>query len=438
MIKFDNVSKKFNLHKEHQARSFHEVVTGLFRRRSHPHDEYAWILRDVSFTIEPGETVGIIGRNGAGKSTLLKLMSHIILPNTGRIQIDGRVSSLLELGAGFHPDLTGRENIFLYGAVLGLPRQRIRQKFNEIVDFAELATFIDVPVRHYSSGMYLRLAFSTAIHVEPDILLIDEAFAVGDQLFQQRCLRQIAALMEAGVTVVLVSHDADVIRQYCRRAIWLDSGKLRADGETEWAIEIYLQNLYTTHYNPAAQQIELPQRLASPIEIDQHRQAGQIINRWGSGEVEIIGVEFVDAAGEKQTTFTTGQMMVTRILYRANQRVENPVFGTAIYRNDGLHINGPNTKVADYAIPVIEGPGCLEFTIEQLNLLPGIYDFSAVVYDETTTQAFDHQHRLYNFVVRAGQVQETHGAFYLPSRWEHYPESSLDLAQAIAAIDSSI
>jgi ABC-type polysaccharide/polyol phosphate transport system ATPase subunit len=359
-------------------------------------------------------------------------MSQIILPSSGRIEINGRVSSLLELGAGFHPDLTGRENVYLYGAILGLGKQKIQRKFKEIVEFADLGSFIDMPVKHYSSGMHLRLAFSTAMYVEPDILLVDEALAVGDHFFQRRCLNQIASLIESGVTVVLVSHDLDVVRRYCGRVIWFDEGTIKADGEAEWVIETYLEN----SYNISRTIGKLVRRLASTEEVEIAKRNGELVNRWGSGEVEIIGVEFVNLSGERQQTFTVGQTMIARIYYYAVEKVENPVFGAAIYRDDGIHINGPNTKLANYAIPQVEGQGYVEYGIENLNLLPGTYDFSAVVYDEGATQAYDHQHRLYNFAVRAGKVKERYGVSYLPSRWAPYPGQVIDANGVLTGMEA--
>ncbi|MCB0156160.1 MAG: ABC transporter ATP-binding protein [Anaerolineae bacterium] len=401
---------------------------------------HAWILRDVSFEIEYGQTVGIIGRNGTGKSTLLKLISQIIRPTTGRIAIEGRISSLLELGAGFHPDLSGRENIYLYGAILGLDRRRIRRQFDEIVDFAEMGAFIDMPIRHYSSGMQLRLAFSTAIHVEPDILLVDEALAVGDHFFQQRSLERIAQLIESGITVVLVSHDLDVIRQHCQRIIWLDGGTIKADGEAEWAISCYLDSLYNTSAATSPEAV-LPERLASVDEIEAAKRNGTSVKRWGSGEIEITDVEFLNQVGTNQRVFHTGQPLIARMHYTARGRVAQPVFGAAIYRNDGLHVNGPNTKMANFSIPQVEGRGYIDYHVEQLNLLPGTYDFSAVVYDLSGTHAYDHQHRLYNFVVRGGEVKEVFGAFYLPSRWQHHPtppSEALEAASSLSQVKSDV
>jgi lipopolysaccharide transport system ATP-binding protein len=433
MIRFDKVSKKFPLYPQRPPRSFQELVINVFNKNRQS-KKYAWILKDVTFQIEQGQTVGVIGRNGAGKSTLLKLMSQIILPTTGKIEIKGRISSLLELGAGFHPDLTGRENVFLYGAILGMEKPKIQQKFTEIVEFAGLDSFIDMPIKHYSSGMHLRLAFSTAMYVEPDILLIDEALAVGDHFFQRRCLNRIAGLMEAGVTVVLVSHDIEVIRRYCSRVIWFDEGTIKADGQAEWVTETYLRDSSTL--NSASQ--KSVRRLASTEELETARQSGEVVHRWGSGEVEITGVEFLDAAGISQQLFSIGQTMTARIHYYADQMVKNPVFGVAIYRDDGLHINGPNTKTTNYAIPAVQGHGYVDYSVENLNLLPGTYDFSAVVYDETTTQAFDHQHRLYNFTVLPGKIKEQFGAFYLPSQWNHQAQILTESLQGLVGKNADV
>lgn len=421
MIIFKNVSKKFAVHREHRPNSFQETLISLFQREKTP-PEYVHILKDVSFELEQGQSVGLIGRNGAGKSTLLKLISKIIRPNRGTIEIKGRISSLLELGVGFHPDLTGQENIYLYGAVLGVSREEIRGKFDDIVAFAELESFINMPVRHYSSGMYLRLAFSTAIHVEPDILLVDEAFAVGDHFFQQRCLKRVADLMRSGVTVVLVSHAMDMIQQYCDRVIWLDEGTIQADGSTDEVIPLYIRDLYQGRSVAFSGKQEGLPTLLSPEEMQIASQMGGNVNRWGSGEIQITGVEFMDSSRTVQEVFTTGQTLVARIHYQTFKPVPNPVFGTALYRADGTHINGPNTQTADYPIPQTTETGYIEYIIENLNLLAGNYEFSAVVYDETTTHPYDHQHRLYTFVVETGKNKENQGTFYMPATWAHYPQ----------------
>ena len=225
-IHFENVSKRFMLQHE-RPRSFQEVFVHRFRRASK--SEF-WALRNVSFEVKQGETVGLIGANGSGKSTVLKLTSRIIEPTSGRITVSGRLSALLELGAGFHPDLTGRENIYLNGSILGLSRRDMARKFDDIVAFADLGQFIDMPVRSYSSGMHMRLGFSVAIHVDPEILLVDEVLAVGDQAFQAKCFRKIEELQREGVTIVLVSHDLDEVNRLCDWVMWLANGELKALG----------------------------------------------------------------------------------------------------------------------------------------------------------------------------------------------------------------
>ncbi len=245
VIEFDRVSKKLSL-QHNQSNSFREALIRLahFRRREPVKEEF-WALRDISFEIEPGQTVGFIGPNGAGKSSLLKLIAGIYEPTSGRLNVEGRVAALLELGTGFHPELSGRENIYLSGAIMGLDRAKIDQSLDAIVAFSGLERFIDAPVKHYSSGMYVRLGFSVAIHVQPTILLIDEVLSVGDQSFQARCLERITSLQQQGVTIVLVSHDLGSVRRICRRCIWLEKGILKYDGETETTLNNYLSSVWS-------------------------------------------------------------------------------------------------------------------------------------------------------------------------------------------------
>ncbi|MFQ5857250.1 MAG: ABC transporter ATP-binding protein [Anaerolineae bacterium] len=398
-IHFENVSKKFVIHHE-RPRSFQEVAVGLFRDDGRR--EELWAVRDVSFTVERGEALGLVGPNGSGKSTILKLISRILEPTEGNIGVNGRLSALLELGAGFHPDLTGRENIYLNGSLLGLSRREMNTCFDEIVRFSELERFIDIPVKHYSSGMAMRLGFAVAIHVEPDVLLIDEVLAVGDESFQMKCLEKISELRSQNVTIIFVSHSLDAVRELCDRALWLQNGEMCRLGPTEQVIDLYRGSV-------AAKEEE---RLA----VQHGEGTGE---RWGSGEVEIIGVRFRDAAGAERHVFRTGEPMMACIRYRAHERIDNPVFGVAIHRSDGLHVNGPNTKVAGYPIDYVEGEGEIHYVIEALHLLEGIYQFSATCYDNACVHPYDHHHRMYTFRVQRGQVKEELGAFYIPSRWEH-------------------
>jgi ABC-type polysaccharide/polyol phosphate transport system ATPase subunit len=345
----------------------------------------------------------------------LKLICSIITPNAGRIQINGRVSSLLELGTGFHPDLSGQENIYLNGSILGLSPQEIARKYESIVEFSELADYIHLPVKHYSSGMYLRLAFSVASHVDPDILLIDEAIAVGDYIFQQRCLKRLAKLRQSGVTMILISHGLDLIQNNCDRGIWLENGQIQQDSHIDQVVEQYIAAQYQRQ---ARKQAGLPPRV-SLTEWQNRLSAGQEIDRWGTGEIEIGHVEFLDQHERPLSSFRVGQPFITRIHYDSVQSVEAPVVGVGIYRADGLHINGPNTKQAGLTLPTVKGEGYIDYMIEALNLLPGEYEMSVAIYDSEAIQAYDHQHRLHHFQVLPGEVTESHGAFYLPSRWRY-------------------
>ncbi|MFQ6058238.1 MAG: ABC transporter ATP-binding protein [Anaerolineae bacterium] len=401
-VRFDKVSKRFIVRHE-RPRSFQELAVGLFRNNGSR--EELWALRDVSFTVRQGETLGLIGPNGAGKSTVLKLVSRILEPTDGRITVNGRVSALLELGAGFHPDLTGRENVYLNGSILGLSRREMREKFDSIVRFAELERFIDMPVKHYSSGMYMRLGFAIAIHVDPDVLLIDEVLAVGDQSFQQKCLERINEMRGRGVTILFVSHNLEAVRNLCDKALWLDNGVIRAQGATGMVIDRYMASVLRAE----EERLEVESLVSSEGD------------RWGSREVEIVEVRFLDQYGLERRVFATGEPMTVRIRYRARDRIQRPVFGVAIYRNDGMHINGPNTRLAGYEIDHLDGEGEIDYTIHALNLLEGTYELSAAIYDYECVHPYDHQHRRYTFVVRRGVVSERYGMVYLPSRWEHRP-----------------
>ena len=400
-IQFDGVSKKFILHHE-RTRSFQELAVGLFRRNNRSREEF-WALRDVSFAVEQGETVGIIGPNGAGKSTLLKLAARVIEPTSGRIAVRGRIGALLELGAGFHPDLTGRENIYLNASILGLSRAEIRRCLDEIIGFAELERFIDVPVKHYSSGMFVRLGFSIAVHIDPEILLVDEVLAVGDQAFQFKCLQRIAEMQKSGVSIVFVSHNLDMVQRLCSRAIWLESGQVRSFGPPIKVITDYL-----SHFTNQGIKI-----FAEGDKIGRGR-------RWGSGEAVITKVEFLAGNGQICKVFKYGETFVARIYYRAFRPILKPTFGIAIYREDGLEISGPNTTDSGFVIEAIEGEGVVEYIVERLPLSPGRYEFTAAIYDFHSIHPYDHHHRAYTFEVQPGSIPFRGGLVDIPCRWEHY------------------
>ena len=420
-IQLDHVSKQFTLQRE-RPRSFLELVTSGWKRRP---QERIWALRDVSFSVRRGETVGIIGDNGAGKSTLLRLVTGVITPSSGRIYVHGHVAALLELGAGFHPDLTGRENVFLNGSMLGISRREMQRKFDNIVAFAELAEFIDVPVKHYSSGMYMRLAFSVAIHVDPEILLVDEILAVGDQHFQAKCLRRIRDLKSQGITILFVSHSLDTVANLCSHAVWVEHGRVQLDGYVDQVLDAYRESI-ATHEQPTA-----GQRVAQPVDVPGVR--------WGSGGVEITSVEFLDSDGQLCHVFATGERLVVRMRHRAHQRISHPRTGLAIYHADtGVQLSGPNNVFAGYDIPYIEGEGYVDYIMPTLPFLPGDYLVSAAIYDHAGNHAYDHWHKCSRFTVRPGGVAEQYGLVYIPAQWDVHPNESLPLAKHNAGLTRTV
>lgn len=401
MIRFDRVSKRFHAHRQ-RPRSFHELfVEGwrLWRRRP---AETFWALRDVSFEIQPGETVGLIGPNGAGKSTVLKLAARVLEPTSGQVVVRGRVAALLELGIGFHPELTGRENIFLSGAFLGIPRREMVRRLDAIVAFAELEDYIDVPVKHYSSGMYVRLAFAVSVYLDAEILLVDEVLAVGDAAFQQKCLDHLSALQRSGVTVLLVSHDLNAVQRLCHRALWFDHGRIRMEGVPAEVVQAYLDDV----------------RRRDERALVAHNQGGAFPRR-GSGRLRIERVYLEDAAGIERYQFETGETVRIRLRYRASERIERPIFGLAVYRHDGVHICGPNTAFSGFEIPWVDGEGEIIYTIPSLPLLEGTYLISVSATDERDAEMFDYHDRAYVFRVVQGQHPERYGLMAIDGRWDH-------------------
>ncbi len=403
VIEFQQVSKRFALQRETHTTLLQGLLGRLHKPAPELEDEAFWALRDASFTIEAGETVGIIGANGGGKSTTLKLISRVLEPTHGRVIVRGRVGALLELGAGFHPDLTGRENIYLNGSLLGLSRADIERQFDAIVAFAELERFIDVPVKHYSSGMYVRLGFAVAVHTDPDILLVDEVLAVGDATFQRKSLERIMELKRDGKTIVFVSHSAETVRSLCQRVIWLDEGRVVADDLADVVLARYLDRSW-------AQEAERKQEEAESAA------AKESEHRWGTRRVTIERVRFLNAAGEEVFHFRTGEPFELELTYHAPERVERPVFGMAIFRSDGLHVTGPNTQFTGLDIPAIEGTGIVRFTVQVLPLLEGLYHVCVAAHNWEDTEMYDYHDRLYSFRVLPGAA-ERYGLITMQGRW---------------------
>lgn len=400
VLRFENVSKRFVFAPDRPS-SLLESVIAFTRRGGRREKDELWAVRDVDFGVARGDNVGIIGRNGSGKSTLLKLATRIMRPTHGQVTTSGRISALLELGAGFHPDLTGRENIFLNGSVLGLSRVQVRERFDSIVAFSELADFIDMPVKHYSSGMYMRLGFSVAVHVDPDLLLVDEILAVGDQAFQEKCLNRIHDMRQSGVTIVMISHHLDTLRNMCSRLVWLDKGRMRDQGPTEEVAGRYVAFM-NAGAGPAT---------TAPVDF----------NRWGSRDVEITGVTLRDGRGDPRAEFRTGEVMQVEIAYRAARPVIAPEFGLIFHRADGLHLAGPNNRLGGADIDMVDGAGTVTYCVDRLPFLPGNYQISAAIHDSRRPHAYDYHDRAYAFQVLPGGTRELHGILALPAYWRHNP-----------------
>ena len=344
-IVVDRVSRTFRVYAKSQ-RTLKDVFVS--RGRLGVRDVQA--LRDVSLTVEPGEAVGLVGRNGSGKSTLLRLVSGIIKPTSGRIEAGGRIASLLELGAGFHPDFTGRENVYLNGSIHGLPRARVREVMDEIVAFAELERFIDLPVRTYSSGMFMRLGFAVAAHIQSDVLLLDEVFAVGDEQFQRKCFGKIAEFKNRGGTIVFVSHDAQAVERLCDRAVLLRLGEVVFDGPTQEAIAEYRRVLAAD---------------ANPDELE----AG--LREWGSGEARIVSASLLDADGDERSQFAAGEEMTVRLVVDADAGVSAPRVSVEVRDDGGLVLGGSSQDTAPLGWNGHGGERELRFRIGRLPLADG-------------------------------------------------------------------
>jgi ABC-type polysaccharide/polyol phosphate transport system ATPase subunit len=326
-------------------------------------------------------------------------MAGIHRPTTGTVTTHGRISALLELGAGFHPELSGRENVYLNGAILGLSRRELRTKIDEIVEFAGLEDFIDSPVKVYSSGMYVRLGFSVAVHVNPEILIIDEVIAVGDEEFQRRCFEHLYKLRRSGTTVVLVSHSLGLMQTMCDHAAWLDHGVVRAVGPVDEVVREYL----------------------SKVNADESRRLDdttveETVGHRGTGDAEVVDVELIGATGTTHVG-SSGDPLTIRIHYKCHQPIANPVFGLAIHHESGAHISGPNTRFSGVDLGTISGEGFVDYAFEHLPLLPGTYRLSVAVVDWSMLHVHDYVDQAYALVVQPGSTQEQYGYVALGGTW---------------------
>jgi ABC-type polysaccharide/polyol phosphate transport system ATPase subunit len=391
-IEVEHLTKRYRIRGE-GGRTVKELVLGQY-----PPGSEVTALDDVSFRVDRGETLGVIGANGSGKSTLLKVLAGTSRPTSGRADVQGRTSALLEIGAGFHPDFSGRENAYLNGSLLGLSRKELDAAMPRIQEFADLGRFFDAPVKTYSSGMYARLGFAVAIHVEPDVLLVDEVLAVGDEYFQHKCFARINAIRAAGKTILFVSHDLAAVRRICGRALFLNAGRIAAEGDVAYAIEAYEETVRSKE----GRELAAAERTAQ---------------RWGTREVEITGVRLHDAAGADARVLRSGDPVTIELSYRATRAFDEVTFGVAFYRDDGAACYGTNTTLDGVHLAVAAGEGTVCFRAPRLELLEGQYVLDVAAVSPDYADTYDFHSKAYPFRVY-GSTGEI-GLVRIAHEWEH-------------------
>lgn len=411
IVVFDRVSKKYRLSRL-GSKSIREELARMTKNllpssRGQAGSDEFYALKEIDLAIERGETVGFIGPNGSGKSTLLKLLARIIYPNEGKISVGGSVASLIEVGAGFHPELSGRENIYLYGSIMGMKKAEVTQKFDRIVAFAEMERFIDQAVKHYSSGMYVRLGFAVAAHINPAVLLVDEVLAVGDANFQSKCQQRIEELRRGGMTIAFVSHDMPAVERLCDRVVFISKGQLRAVGKPQDVISIY--------YN------EVLFAKKSSTDLAQNNTGLAIESKTSlyGKDAEILGVTFVNGDGQETDTISTGDKLTVRIRYRTYSQITDPMFELLFYSPDDRLYAHMTTEINGDPIGVLPDEGIVEFDCSEFGLSPGIYKLDAVFSQRGSVSPYDLKPRQYILKVLPGK--SVRGMFYMPQKWRLLP-----------------
>ena len=412
------------------------LLSGDLVRRLRPEETFQ-ALKNVSFTVPKGCTYGVVGRNGSGKSTALKLVAGITKPTIGVVKVEGRISALIELGAGFHPEISGRENVFINGIMLGLSKKEITKRFDEIVEFAELTEFIDAPVKTYSSGMYMRLGFAVAIHVDPDVLLVDEVLAVGDEGFTHKCLDKFGEFKRRGKTILLVTHSLGLVERFCDEAVWLDAGEKKAEGDPTRVVGTYVTDvarqeerflksadekarldageLVSAAGLPAEALAKAGPVDAAEVSTDMNR-AGE--GRWGSGGVEITSVEFETTDGQPTQVFHTGEPMRVTLGIRAAAPVRDFVFGVGLFTADGVSVYGTNTDLEEFEADRLEGDQKVTLVIESLDLVEGTYKLDVAVHKRDGAP-YDYHRLLHTFRVKS-RIKDV-GIYRPKHSWEFSP-----------------
>ena len=377
-IEVRDVTRSFKIYLD-RGKSIKEFA--LFRKRRRY--EKREVLRGISLEVGVGEAVGLIGHNGCGKSTTLKILTRILYPETGSVEVKGRVSSLIELGAGFHPDMSGRENIYTNASIFGLTRKEIERRVDDIIAFSELEEYIDNPVRTYSSGMYMRLAFSVAINVDADVLLIDEILAVGDANFQMKCFDKLKEIKKNGTTIVIVSHSLEQIEQICDRSFWIHDGIVKAQGRPKEVHSAYLDYMDEKRKELELKEVERQIALGN---IQSEKDA----KRWGNGEAKYTNIDLFNRQGEETDAFPMHEDIHIRLTYQVTRPIKNAIVGMAVYRLDGVHCYGTNTKIDRYKQFDLNEDGIVELVLRNVNLLPSRYvlDFSIEAEDGSPVDFF--------------------------------------------------
>jgi ABC-type polysaccharide/polyol phosphate transport system ATPase subunit len=394
------------------------LLTGSLISNLRP-DETFTALHDVSLTVPRGRTLGVIGRNGSGKSTLLKLVAGITKPSSGTVRVEGRVSALIELGAGFHPEISGRENVFINGIMLGLSKRQVTERFDEIVEFAEMQEFIDAPVKTYSSGMYMRLGFAVAIHVDPDVLLVDEVLAVGDEGFTHKCLDKFADFKRRGKTILLVTHSLGLVERFCDEALWLDTGRIKGSGDPKRIVGAYLTDIEQREEQELAAADSRARDSASTAIISPDEPASAVLpdtpidvatapadmfrateGRWGSREVEISDVRLTAGDGAAGHVFQSGERLDIHIQLRAPLAIDDFVVGVGIFNAEGVCCYGTNTAIEELTGERLAGDVEAVFSIDALDLVEGTYKLDIGVHKEDG-YPYDYHRLLYTFRVKS-------------------------------------
>lgn len=397
-VQVDHLWKTFQIPHERRTTLF-ENLAGLLKPRQY---ETFTVLKDVSFQVEKGECIGIIGDNGSGKSTLLKIIANILRPTRGTVRVKGRMTPFLELGVGFQPDLSVRENVGVYATVMGVSQKDIKSSTDEVIEFAGLEKFEDTKLKNLSSGMQVRLAFSTAIQTDPEVMLVDEVLAVGDMEFQQKCFDVFNRYRREGVTILFVSHDLGAVRRFCDRTLLLGGGEQRAFGETGEILDKYVYG--------QAESEESDDNPAIPIE----NGPNQDLTRWGDKRVTITKVQLLDKFGGESNRFSSKDPMTIRIHYYAPETVTGPVFGIAIYAEDARYLYGTNTELKEVSIEHIKGKGHIDLVIDRITMLEGRFVLTVAVHARDGT-AYDWIDKQYSFnIMPRGRDS---GIFEVPCKW---------------------